>query len=330
VIERRILAGARLAVEAGLAGVHEMGIDDTTIAVYRDLAERGALPLRVYAFLQGDPEIAAGLADRAAPETAAPATAMFTLRSMKLYADGALGSRGAALLAPYADAPGETGNWVHTPEQLRAAVEAAVASGWQLGIHAIGDAGNRAVLDAYEAALATLPGQDVRLRIEHAQVLAPDDVARLAKLGVIASMQPTHATSDMPWAEARVGPERIVGAYAWRAVLGSGARLAAGSDFPVEEVSPLLGLYAAVSRQDREGNPRGGWYPAQRLTLEEAIAGFTTGAAYASFTEADRGMLRGGYLADLSVWDRALAPNTLLETRAALTIVGGRVVFESQ
>jgi predicted amidohydrolase YtcJ len=255
---------------------------------------------------------------------------MFRVRGMKLYADGALGSRGATLLAPYSDAPGESGNWVHTPAELREAVRAAVAAGWQLGIHAIGDAGNRTVLDAYEAALATRPGADLRLRIEHAQVLSPEDVPRFAKLGVIASMQPTHATSDMPWAEARVGPERIKGAYAWRSILESGAHLAAGSDFPVEEVSPVLGLYAAVSRQDSAGNPAAGWYPAQRLTLEEAIAGFTTGAAYASFSEADRGMLRGGYLADLTVWDRELVPATLLETSALFTIVGGRVVFERQ
>ncbi|HUH02305.1 MAG TPA: amidohydrolase, partial [Kofleriaceae bacterium] len=328
VIERRILAAAQVAVAAGLTGVHEMGIGDQTIEVYRALEARGALPLRVYAFLQGDPVVAASLDQRAPPETEASASELFTLRAMKLYADGALGSRGAAMLSPYSDAPGETGNWVHTPEELNAAIEAAVAHGWQLGVHAIGDAGNRAVLDAYQTALAPRSGQDLRLRIEHVQVLAPEDLPRLAALGVIASMQPTHATSDMPWAEARVGGERIAGAYAWRSILASGARLAAGSDFPVEEVSPMLGLHAAVTRQDAGGEPPGGWHPGQRLTLEEAIAGFTTGAAYASFTETERGMVRRGYLADLTVWDRPLAPDTLLATRAALTIVGGRVVFE--
>jgi predicted amidohydrolase YtcJ len=326
--ERRILAGARAAVAAGLTGVHEMGIDDATVAVYRALVARDALPLRVYAFRSGDLPTLQAL-DRG-PE---PGTPMFAVRGFKLYADGALGSRGAALLAPYDDLPAgaehRQGLWVTEPADLTRAVELAAAHGWQVAVHAIGDAGVRATLDAFAAAGKQHPGADLRLRVEHAQVIHPDDLPRFAALGVIASMQPTHATSDMGWAEARIGPQRIRGAYAWRSVLASGAHLAAGSDFPIEEVSPLGGLYAAVTRQDPAGHPPGGWYPEQRLTLAEAVGAFTTGAAYASFTEDSRGRLRAGYAADVTVYDRPLAGDaSLLRTRVAMTIVAGRVVFE--
>jgi predicted amidohydrolase YtcJ len=207
----------------------------------------------------------------------------------------------------------------------------AAAAGWQVATHAFGDAANHAVLDAYEAAEAAQKGTDLRLRLEHAQVLMPDDIERLAKLGVIASMQPTHATSDMPWAEARVGPERIKGAYAWRSVLDAGGLIVAGSDFPVEEVSPMFGLYAAVTRQDLKGEPAGGWYPAQRMTLDEAIFAFTAAPAVASFVEEHRGRLVPGFVADVTVFDRALAPDrTLLDAKPMMTIVGGEIVFESR
>jgi hypothetical protein len=325
---RRITAAARAAIAVGLTCVHEMGIDDATVDVYRNLADEGRLPLRIYAFLSGNPAVAETLARRVA-EVDRDGTQRFVLRGVKFYADGALGSRGARLLAPYSDDPKNEGLWITTPEELRRAVEVTVASGWQPAIHAIGDAGVRAVLDAYQAARAARPGADLRLRVEHAQVVAPDDLPRFAKLGVIASMQPTHATSDMPWAEARVGPERIRGAYAWRKLLASGARLAFGSDFPVEEVSPLLGIYAAVTRQDGRGQPAGGWLPDQRVSLEEAVRGFTAGAAYAGFADRERGVVKEGMVADLTVFDRALrGDRSLLETGVDYTIVGGEVVFE--
>jgi predicted amidohydrolase YtcJ len=167
--------------------------------------------------------------------------------------------------------------------------------------------------------------------VEHAQVLTEADIPRFGALGVLAAMQPTHATSDMPWAEARLGPERIRGAYAWRDVLHSGGRIVAGSDFPVEEVAPLLGIYAAVTRQDRDGKPRGGWYPSQRMTLEEAVRAFTVEPAYAAFVEEHRGRLKEGYVADITVYDRALrADASLLETNIDMTVVGGRVMYEKQ
>jgi predicted amidohydrolase YtcJ len=323
-IEAQILAAAKVASHAGLTGVHEMGIEDDVAAVYRDLDRRGALPLRVYAYRRVDPAAAKQL--RTDPPR--PAGARFEMRGVKFFVDGALGSRGARLVEDYSDDPGNRGLWVTPPDVLAKAVDDAVTGGWQVAIHAIGDAGNHAVLDAYEAALKAHPG-DRRLRVEHCQVLLPDDIPRFAALGVIASMQPTHATSDMPWAEARLGAARIQGAYAWRSVLATGAHLVAGSDFPVEEPSPILGLYAAVTRQDRDGKPAGGWYPGQRMTLEEALRAFTAAPAFAAFAERDRGVLAPGMAADVTVFSRALeAGPALLDTRADLTIVGGAITFE--
>jgi predicted amidohydrolase YtcJ len=249
---------------------------------------------------------------------------------VKLYADGALGSRGARLYAEYDDDRGNRGLWVTEPEQLAFAVEIAISAGWQVAVHAIGDAAIGSVLDAYLAAQKKYPG-DHRPRIEHLQVLAPSDLPRLVESRAIASMQPTHATSDMPWAEQRVGAQRIKGAYAWRTVIDKGVPLAAGSDFPVEEVSPLLGIYAAVTRQDGSGAPAGGWYPAQRMTLDEAISAFTYGAAYAGHAEGSLGRLAPGRLADLTVFDGPLAEDrSLLERGIALTIVGGEIVHEAR
>ncbi|MEO8706100.1 MAG: amidohydrolase [Kofleriaceae bacterium] len=322
--ERRILAAAKLAVAAGITGVHDMGIEDETAAVYRKLAADNRLPLRVYAFLQGD----AAKLDRVrvAPE---PATGWFVMRAVKYFADGALGSRGARLYQPYDDEPGSRGLWVTDPEKLGIAVDAAVSGGWQVGVHAIGDAGIGSVLDAYLAAQKKHEG-DLRLRIEHTQVIAPGDIDRMVAAHAIAAMQPTHATSDMPWAEQRVGAERIKGAYAWRTLLDKGIPLAAGSDFPVEDVPPIKGIYAAVTRQDADGKPAGGWYPKQRLTLDEAIAAFTRGAAYAEFAEDSRGMIAVGRTADVTVFDRPLAADrTLLGTKIMLTIIGGKLAYEA-
>jgi predicted amidohydrolase YtcJ len=321
---RRILLAADTAAAAGLTGVHEMGIDEDTVNAYRELAAQGKLKLRVHAFLDGS--LLETLPSRT-PDVDANGTAMFALRGVKLYADGALGSRGALLLAPYSDDPKNSGLALLTPDQLRHGVDLAVSSGWQLAVHAIGDAANRAVLDAVAAGAGGRT--DLRFRIEHAQVVAPEDIPRFAQLGVIASMQPTHATSDMPWAEQRLGPERIKGAYAWRSLKDAGARIAGGSDFPVEEVPPLLGLYAATTRQDAAGSPDGGWTPEQRLTLDEAIRLYTVEAAYASFEDGKRGVLAPGYVADLTVFDRdLLAGQALLGTQIDLTIVGGAIVYD--
>ena len=326
---RRIVQAATIAVQNGLTGVHEMGLDDSTVAVYRQLAQNGELPLRVIAYLAGSKALIDDL-PRRKPEPP-DGKAYFTVRGIKLFTDGALGSRGAALLEPYSDDPGNKGLPSTTPEELDRIVATAVQGGWQLATHAIGDAGNRMALDAYEKAIRARPEADMRLRIEHAQVVALDDLPRFGQLGILASVQPTHATSDMRWAEARVGPERIRGAYAWRSLLDQKARIVAGSDFPVEGVSPLLGIYAAVTRRDTNGNPKGGWYPGQRMTLSEVLHSFTVEPAHAAFVEDHLGRLRVGYAADMTVYDRVLTGDeSLLQTQIDLTVVGGRIVFERQ
>jgi predicted amidohydrolase YtcJ len=324
--ERRIKLAAQVAIQAGITAVHEMGIDDATAEVYAKLAKENALPLRVYAFLAGDAS-PKGLA-RLATKPAAT-TGHFTMRGVKFFADGALGSRGARLYKPYDDDKKNLGLWVTEPKRLATAIETAVANGWQVAIHAIGDAGIGAVLDGYIATTKKYPG-DLRLRVEHTQVIADADIAKMIQTKAIASMQPTHATSDMRWAEARVGKQRIAGAYAWRTMLDKKIPVAFGSDFPVEDVPPILGIHAAVTRQDAAGKPEGGWYPEQKLTLDEAIAAFTTGAAYAEGAEATRGMIVVGRPADLTVFDIPLVNESLRGANAWFTIVDGVVVWRKQ
>jgi predicted amidohydrolase YtcJ len=307
------------ATELGFTGVHEMGIEQATADVYTKLASQNRLPLHVHAYLAGDPAHATEQLAQA-PQ---PPVGRFEMKGVKFFIDGALGSRGARLYDEYDDDKGNKGLWVTDPDALTKAVDAAVARGWQTAIHAIGDAGVGAVIDAYEAAMKKHPG-DRRLRIEHTQVIAAKDIPRMAAVHAIASMQPTHATSDMPWAEARIGKERIKGAYAWRTMLDNKIPLAFGSDFPVEEVSPLLGIYAAVTRQDAKGQPSGGWYASQRMTLDEAVAGFTSGAAYAVFGEHDVGTR-----ADLTIFDGKLTEKNILERHVVMTIVDGQIVYEA-
>jgi predicted amidohydrolase YtcJ len=322
--EHRLHAAAAVAIAAGLTAVHDMGIEEETADVYRKLAAAHELPLRVHAFMTAP----AHLERFATPP--APATGRFVMRGVKFYADGALGSRGARLYDGYSDDPKNHGLWRIEPAALQKAVEAAVAGGWQVAIHAIGDAGVGSVIDAYLAAEKAHPG-DHRLRIEHTQVVAPQDVPRMVAAHAIASMQPTHATSDMPWAEARLGPQRIKGAYAWRTMLDQHIPLAGGSDFPVEQVSPILGIYAAVTRQDAKGTPAGGWYPAQRMTLTEAIDAFTHGAAYAEGAESSRGMIAVGRHADFTVFSGTLAPDrSLLDLHVDYTIVDGEIVYQRE
>jgi hypothetical protein len=255
------------------------------------------------------------------------------MAGVKLYADGALGSRGAALLEPYSDDHGNRGLLVTPPEELLAAMRKARGCNLQVATHAIGDRGNRLVLDDYAQTLGKHTTGDHRWRIEHAQVVSLPDIPRFAQLRVIASMQPTHATSDMPWAEARVGRERLAGAYAWRRFEQAGARLALGSDFPVESADPRLGLYAAVTRQDLAGEPPGGWLPDQRLTPLEALRGFTADAAWAGFMEGEVGRLEPGLHADFVLLDAdpLTAPSARLPTiRVLSTWVDGAPVFSAK
>jgi predicted amidohydrolase YtcJ len=318
-------------VKHGLTGVHDMGVSQADLRRYQRLADGGRMPLRIYALADGDRE---ALADLCRAGLYTHRSGRLQMRGVKLYMDGALGSRGAALIEPYSDAPDNRGLLIIEPPALQALVDRVQGCGVQLAIHAIGDRGNREVLDAYARALATAPKDaDLRWRIEHAQVIAPQDLPRLAALGVIASMQPTHATSDMPWAETRVGPQRIVGAYAWRQLRDSGARLALGSDFPVESVDPRLGLYAAATRADEGGQPMGGWHPEEKLTAYEALRGFTLDAAWAGFMEREVGSLEPGKRADFVVLAEdplAIEPARLRELTVRATYVDGQAVWQAR
>ena len=311
----------------GLTAVHDAGISAQELAAYRRLLARGDLPVRVYAMLfMRDPAVDAQLA--AGPEQ--DSRGLLTVRSVKLLADGALGSRGAALLADYSDEPNNRGLLLNDPAVLESQMRRAAAAGFQVNVHAIGDRANRLVLDAF----ARLPERaELRHRVEHAQILAPADLKRFAELGVIASVQPTHATSDKNMAGDRLGEARLAGAYAWQSLLDSGARVAFGSDFPVEDPNPFYGLHAAVTRQDREGEPPGGWRAAEKLDRVTALSLFTEGAAWAMHAEERLGRLLPGYAADFilvrddpfAVPAEDLWRNTVLETW-----VDGRRVFSAE
>ena len=307
----------------GLTGVHDAGASARGVAIYRQLAAEGQLPLRVHVLLDADD-------DEVEPLVAeGPRAAEFvSVLGVKLFADGALGSRGAWLAAPYADAPDSSGIPIVHGDALKVRVRRYAESGFQVGVHAIGDAAVADVVDAYEAAQVT---PERRFRIEHAQVVARPERQRMAGLGILAMVQPTHATSDMPWAERRLGSERIRDAYAWRTLKRAGVRLALGSDFPVERPNPTEGLYAAVTRADAEGAPKGGWYPLEALTAEEALRGFTTDAAFAGFVEHRRGRLTPGMDADLTLLDGdplTVAPERLDDLKILGVVVAGRVVYE--
>jgi predicted amidohydrolase YtcJ/acetyl esterase/lipase len=327
-VRRDFLAALEACARAGLTGVGEAsGSDAADIGILESLAAEKKMPIRVYATV-GPRYLDAAIAKGPIHE------GRLTVRALKIVADGALGSRGAALLADYSDAPGNRGLDVTAPAETERLAEEALRGGFQVWTHAIGDRANHVTLDAYEKALAAVHPADPRPRIEHVQILAPGDAERLAKLGVIASIQPTHATSDMPWAEARVGPERIKGAYAWRLLLKSGARLAGGSDFAVESENPLLGIYAAVTRQDLEGHPPGGWRKEEALTRAEALRLFTADNAYAEFAEARRGRIAPTYDADLTVLDRDVFSETtpaseIPKARVVMTVVGGEIVYDA-
>jgi len=331
-VERWLTEGAEACARAGLTEVQDAsGYEPASIAALERLAERSALPVRIYATVSPSPDTLPKALARG--RRGGKPGDFLTVRAIKSYADGALGSRGAALLADYSDEPGKRGLLVTPPERLAEVATAARRAGWQSWIHAIGDRGNKVALDAYEKAAAAIPkspeGGD-RPRIEHAQVIAPDDFARFARLSVIASIQPVHATSDMRWAEDRVGPERIKGAYAWRRLIDAGVKLAGGSDAPVETESPVAGLYAAVTREDPEGHPPGGWRPQERLTRPEALALYTSDAAFAAFEESWRGRIAPGMAGDLTVLSgdpMTAAEPEIQEIPVYMTVVGGRVSY---
>jgi predicted amidohydrolase YtcJ len=313
----------------GLTGLHDAGESRQTIDIFESLAREGRFNIRDYVMVSDNDRDLAYYTGRG------PRSGLYNgriwIRAIKTYADGALGSRGAAMLASYSDDPGNTGLLVTPPAHLEKVAELGLRTGFQVNTHAIGDRGNRIALDAFDAALKAVPTADHRFRIEHAQVISPEDMPRFAKLGVIPSMQASHQTSDMRWAEVRVGLQRIRGAYAWRSLLNTGVVIPNGSDFPVEEVNPLISFHSAVTRQDATNWPAGGWYPEQVMTREEALRSMTIWPAYASFSENELGSLSPGKYADFVVLDRDImqVPATeILQTRVLSTWIGGKSVYE--
>lgn len=313
----------------GLVGLHDPGEPRDVIDVFEELAKAGTFSLRVYAMIADDSAAIDHYFQRG------PQSALYDghlwIRSIKLYADGALGSRGAALLDPYTDDQKNVGLLKSTPEHLRDVSTRALQHGFQVGTHAIGDRGNRVALDAYEAALKAVPTVDHRFRIEHVQVLDHADVPRFAQLGVIPSMQAVHQTSDMYWAPTRLGYARTFGAYAWRSLLNTGVIIPNGSDFPVERVNPLYSFHAAVSRQDDNSWPPGGWFPEQRMTREEALKSMTIWPAYAGFMDTLTGSLTPGKYADFVILDRdimTIPESSILGTGVIATYIGGKAVYE--
>ena len=330
-LEEQILLADQEMRRLGITTVHDAGTDSRTVDAYTRLIDAGRLKTRLYVMRRGSlaslqPFFAKGpVVDYARHHMA--------VRAIKIVADGALGSRGAAMLEPYDDEPGSRGLLTTPPEEIYAQTLAASKAGFQTAVHAIGDRANRIVLDTFERVQREVPGaRGLRMRVEHAQILDATEIPRFAALGVIASMQATHATSDMPWVPVRIGRARMEeGAYVWRKILATGAVIANGSDFPVEEPDPMRGLYAAITRQDASGQPRDGWMADQRMTRQEALLSFTKSAAFAAHMESLTGSLESGKLADLIVLSSdvmRVPPADILKTTVRMTIVGGEVVYD--
>ncbi len=319
----------------GLTGIHEAGVGPAEIELYKKLIDLGKLDIRLYAML-GEQEVPVLDIDLTpyfkANRIDNYGNNMLKVRSVKLFFDGALGSRGAAFFEPYTDDSTNKGLLRISPEYITKVGKAALAAGMGVNTHCIGIRGNRLCLDAYKEALKDYPDVDHRFRIEHAQILRQEDIELFTELGVIPAMQPTHCTSDMRFIEDRIGKERAKYSYAWRSFIDAGHLIPCGSDFPVESVNPLFGIYSAVSRQDQEGLPENGWHPEQRMTIEEAIKGFTIWAAYGAWQEDILGSIEIGNMADITILDKDLLSvdkAEILDTKVLATIVGGEVKYIS-
>lgn len=325
-----VLAAVAEANRWGLTGIHDAGVDARTIGIYETLAREGRYNLRNYVMIRADSATLERYF-RTGPQSALHDGRIW-LRAIKISADGALGSRGAALLEDYSDEAGNRGLNLVPPAYIERVAGRALESGFQLNVHAIGDRANREVLDAFASALRRVPRADHRFRIEHAQTLHRQDIPRFAELGVIPSMQGSHQSSDAAMAMNRLGWTRVQGAYAWRQLLNTGVIIPNGSDFPVERVNPLISFHSAVTRQDDNGWPAGGWFPAERMTREEALLSITYWPAVASFMEDVSGSLTPGKYADFVVLDQdimSVAPERILDTKVLLTVIGGVTVYDA-
>lgn len=328
-LERLVAAAIAECHRWGLVAVHDPGESRSVIDVMESMARKGGFDLRGYILIADDS------ADLAHYYSIGPRSELYGghlwVRAIKLYADGALGSRGAALLSPYSDDPSNSGLLVSSEAHLQDVATAALRHGFQVATHAIGDRGNRNVLDAYQAALKAVPTANHRFRVEHAQIIDPADIPRFAELGVIPSMQASHQTSDMRWAEDRLGASRIRGAYAWRSLLNTGVIIPNGTDFPVEQVNPLITFHSSVTREDATGWPDGGWFPEQRMTRDEALRSMTIWPAYAGFQEPVMGSISQGKYADFTVFDQdimTIPDKDILKTSVVSTYIGGKSVYE--
>lgn len=328
--DAQLLRALRVMAQAGYTGVHEAGVAPDVMDSFERLAARDSLPLRVHAMLSARDSVLIRRWIARGPYTSA--NGMLSVRAVKAYYDGALGSRGAQLLDDYTDRPGHRGVSGGSYGFDRTLVADAMSAGFQVGIHAIGDAGNRATLDFIDSVTRAAPkARALRHRVEHAQVVSPADFARFAALGVVASVQPPHAVEDKGWAETRVGADRIAGAYAWRTLRLAGAPLVFSSDLPGSDWDPFYGLHSAITRQDTSGAPPGGWHPSQRMSAEEALRGYTVWSAWAAFDELDGGTISVGKRADLSVLSvdpLRDAPRALLHGEAVLTMSRGRIIWQ--
>lgn len=313
----------------GLTSVHDAGVGRNVIDVYEEVAREGHFDIRDYVMVANDDAAINHYFERG-PQSGLYDNRLW-IKAIKISVDGALGSRGAALIEPYSDDPNNNGLALVPPGRVKDVATRALQRGFQVNVHAIGDRANRTVLDEFEQSLRETQVTDHRFRIEHAQIIHPDDVPRFAQLGVIPSMQASHQTSDMYWAVNRIGPTRVLGSYAWRSLLNTGVVIANGSDLPVELTNPLISFMASVSRQDAKGWPAGGWYPEQRMTREEALKSMTIWAAYAGFMEKEVGSLETGKLADFVVLDQDIMrvpPELILSTNVLATYLGGRAVYQ--
>jgi predicted amidohydrolase YtcJ len=327
--EGLLLAQARLN-QVGLTSIHDAGSPAEVLDLYEEMARAGQLTVRVHAMIREDLDGLRPFFERG-PRYDVDGSHFLNVGSIKVSVDGALGSRGAALLEDYSDEPGNNGLLFPIADDLPEIARRALETGFQLNVHAIGDRANRLVLDVFEHALEEVPVADHRFRIEHAQILHRHDIPRFAQLGVIPSMQAIHQASDMAWVPDRLGYTRMLGSYAWRSLLNTGVVIPGGSDFPVESADPLLSFHAAVTRQNGDDWPAGGWQPAQVMTREEALRHMTIWGAYAAFMEDVTGSITPGKLADIVVLDRDIMTvpgDEILDAEVVLTIVNGEVVYD--